>query len=410
MSRLLFLLILILPFGTKNPDKYEWRGKNRAGIYSETGLLKKWPEAGPKELWSVSDIGNGYVSPVFTDKNFFITGEIDTVSVLYCFNLQGQKLWQMNIGKEWIRTNRGSRSTPTIVGDLLYVGTGMGNLYCVDIKSHKILWSKDFVKDFNGIMPLHGHSEAPAVDGDVVFWTPGGKDFNVVAMNRFTGKLIWSDKGFSERSAYNSPLIFSRGGKKIIVTFSAYHMMGLDAETGKLLWSDEQTSYPPEQRKPGYGDTHANTVIYDNGFLYYAEGDGNCGAKFAVSEDGNSIKRTWQNPGFDSYMGGVVKIGNYLYGSGTVKPELRAINSETGVLTDSLRVGSGAIISAENLLYYYNQKGELHLLGCDNGKMSKISSFRITKGTEQHFAHPVINKGVLYQRHGKVLMAFDIKN
>jgi len=403
------LLIFVLPFGITTTKKYEWRGPDRTGIYNETGLLKSWPENGPRELWTINDIGNGYVSPVFTDKNFFITGETDTMSVLYCFNLKGEKEWQMTIGREWIRTNRGSRSHPTIVGDLLYIGTGMGNLYCVDIKSHKIVWSKDFVKDFNGIMPLHGHSEAPAVNDDKVFWTPGGKDCNVVAMNRFTGKLIWTNKGFGERSGYNSPLLIDRGGKKILVTFSAYHMMGLDAETGKLLWSEEQNSYPPEQRKPGYGDTHANTVLYENGTIYYAEGDGNCGSRFSLSDDGTRITRIWQNKGFDSYMGGIVKIGNYLYGCGTEKPDLMAINAETGVLTDSLRIGSGAVIAADNMLYYYTQKGDMMLLGCENGKISKISSFRITKGTYAHFAHPVINNGILYQRHGVVLMAFDIR-
>jgi len=409
MSRVLLLLILLLPVGIKNINIYEWRGRDRSGIYQESGLLKSWPADGPKEVWSVSDIGNGFVSPVFTEKNFYITGEIDSMSILFCFNLEGKKQWQMTLGKEWIKTSRGSRCTPTVVDDLLYIGTGLGNLYCIDTKSHKVLWSKDFIKDFNGVLPLHGHSEAPAVTDDKIFWTPGGKEYNVVAMNRFSGKLIWSDKGFGERSGYNSPRIIDRGGKKILVTFSAYHMMGYDAETGKLLWSQEQTSYPPEQRKPGYGDTHANTVLYEDGSIYFAEGDGNCGEKLALSADGNSIAQVWHNQGFDSYMGGIVKIGNFLYGCGTVKPDVRSINATTGILADSLRVGSGAIITADDMLYYYNQKGELMLLGYENGKMTKISSFKIIKGADAHFAHPVINKGILYQRHGSVLMAFDIR-
>lgn len=409
MSRLFIFLFLLLPIGIKNIKIYEWRGKDRSGIYQESGLLKSWPAEGPKELWSVSDIGNGFVPPVFTEKNFYITGEVDSMSILFCFNLQGQKQWQITIGKEWTKTTRGSRCTPTIVDDLLYVGTGLGNLYCVDIKGHKILWSKELMKDFNGVLPLHGHSEAPLVADDKVFWTPGGKEYNVVAINRFSGKLIWSDKGFGERSAYNSPRMIVHGSKEILVTFSAYHMMGFDAETGKLLWSHEQNSYPPEERKPGYGDTHANTVLYDSGSIYYAEGDGNCGVKLTISDDGNSITQVWHWRGFDSFMGGIVKIGNYLYGCGTAMPDVRSVNATTGIPEDSLRVGSGAIIAADEMLYYYNQKGELMLLCYKNGKISKISSFKITKGTAAHFAHPVINKGILYQRHGEVLMAFDVR-
>jgi hypothetical protein len=108
-------------------------------------------------------------------------------------------------------------------------------------------------------------------------------------------------------------------------------------------------------------------------------------------------------------MGGIVKIGDWLYGCGTNTPDLRAINSSTGQLTDSLRVGSGAIIAADDMLYYYTQKGEMLLLSYSHGKIKKISSYRIKEGTLQHFSHPVIHEGVLYQRHGNTLMAFDIR-
>jgi len=235
------------------------------------------------------------------------------METLFSFNLKGEKQWQITLGKEWMKSFPGSRSAPTVVDDLLYVGTGLGNLFCVNRADGKIVWSKDLIADFNGALPL-----------------------------------------------------------------------------------------------PGFGDTHSNTVLYDNGSIYYTAGDGNCGVKLKLSDDGTKITEVWRNKGFDSYMGGIVRIGDYLYGSGTEKPELLAINASTGMLTDSLRVGSGAIISADNMLYYYTQKGDMMILSCDHGKIQKVSSFRIKEGNLQHFSHQVINKGVLYQRHGTALMAFDI--
>jgi outer membrane protein assembly factor BamB len=403
-----FFTLLVAPSADKTKIS-EWRGKDRTGIYQETNLLKEWPAEGLKEIWSIENIGNGYVSPVFTDENFFITGEVDSMSILYCFNLKGEKQWQTKLGREWVKTNRGSRSTPTVVDDLIYVGTGMGDLYCVTKENGKIVWSKDMIKDFGGILPLHGHSEAALIEGNKVFWTPGGKEFNVVALDRFTGTVIWSDKGFGERSGYNPPKLIEFPTRNIVVTFSAYHMMGFDSKTGKLLWSHEQDNFPMDKRTPGNGDTHGNTVLYENGSIYYAAGDGNCGVKLSLSEDGSAIREVWRNKGFDSYMGGIVKIGNWLYGSGTVKPLLLSSNAATGVLTDSLRIGSGAIIAADNMLYYYTQKGEMILLSYNQGKIQKVSSFKIQKGTAQHFAHPVIHNGVLYQRHGNVLIAFDVR-
>jgi outer membrane protein assembly factor BamB len=406
----IFFALLLTGFTSiQDSNIHEWRGKDRAGIYYETGLLKEWPENGPKELWTIDNLGDGFVSPVFSGDKFYITGEIDSSAILYCYDLKGNRQWQTALGREWMKSYPGTRSAPTIVGDLLYVGTGMGNLFCVNSISGKIIWSKDLIKDFQGQLPLHGHSEAALVDGDKVFWTPGGKEYNVVALDRFTGRMIWHNKGFGERSAYNSPKLIRLPSRDIIALFSAYHLMCFDTSTGNMLWYHEQDNYPPEKRSFGYGDTHCNTILYENGSIYYVEGDGNCAVKLDLSEDGTAIKEVWRNKRLDSFMGGVVKIGDYLYSSGSTSPNLFSASASTGMMTDSVRAGSGAVIAADSMLYYYTQKGDLMLFGYDNGKLRKVSSFRIKKGNSQHFAHPVINNGVLYQRHGKVLMAFDIK-
>jgi outer membrane protein assembly factor BamB len=407
--KIAFVLTLILASCSGKEKIYEWRGKDRTGIYNESNLLKKWPAEGPREIWIADNIGNGFISPIIAGNDFFITGEVDSMSILYCFNLKGEIQWQTTLGKEWMKTFPGSRCTPTIVKDLIYVGTGVGDLYCVNRKDGKLVWSKDLVRDFNGVIPLHGYSEAALVDGDKVFWTPGGKEYNVVALNRFTGKLIWSNKGFGEASAYNPSKLIVLPSRNILATFSSYHLMGFDTKTGTLLWSHEQDNYPLNQRAPGYGDTHSNTVLFDDGSIYYAEGDGNCGVKLNLSEEGTKITQVWRNKKFDSYMGGIIKSGNYLYGSGTVRPLLLSINATTGELTDSLKIGSGTLIAADKMLYYYNQKGDLMLVSYDQGKIEMVSSFRVKKGTLQHFSHPVINNGVLYLRHGTSLIAYDIR-
>lgn len=406
---ILLALTLVNLFPSENIKIYEWRGKDRSGIYQESNLLKEWPVNGPEEIWSLENIGEGFVSPVFTEDHFFITGETDSVLVLYCFNLNGQREWQSVLEREWMKSYPGSRSAPTIVDDLIYVGTGMGSLFCIRREDGKIIWSKDLSVDYDGVLPLHGHSEAPLIDGGKVFWTAGGKENNVIALDRFTGKLIWSNKGYGERSAYNSPKLIELPDKHVLVTFSAYHLMGFDTETGKLLWAQEQDNYALDERILGIGDTHCNTVLYDDGSIYYAAGDGNCGVKLNLSEDGTEIKEVWRNKNFDSFMGGIVKIGDYLYGCGTAKPDLRAIDAISGKITDSLRIGSGALIAADEMLYYYTQRGDMMLFSYNQGKINQISSFKITKGKQQHFSHPVIHKGILYQRHGQVLMAFDIR-
>lgn len=405
------LVFLIFSCNSQNSKNYQWRGEDRKGIFKEENLLKSWPKIGPKEIWFVEGIGDGYGTPTITDSEIFVTGAIDSIAILFCISLDGEILWKAPFGNEWIKNYAGSRSQPTVVDDLIYVGSGMGNLFCLKRKNGAVVWSKNFADDFQGIYPRFGHSEAALVDRDKVFWTPGGKEHNVLALNRFTGELIWTNKGHGERSGYNPGTLIKLPSRNIFVTFSAYNMMGLDAETGELLWTHAQDNTPLDKRQPGIGDTHSNCVVFDNGYIYYAAGDGNGGVKLQLSEDGSSIKEIWRNLGFDSYMGGIVKIDDHLYGSGTSKKQFKSIHAETGVITDSLKLGWGAVIAADNMLYYYGQNGKLSLLSYDSkGKLKQQGQFKITRDTKEHFSHPIIKNGILYQRRGQALMAFDIKN
>lgn len=405
---ILLLAGIVLSCNHFNPKTYQWRGADRSGLFEEENLLSKWPESGPDELWFTEGIGNGFGSPTITEDRIFVTGETDSLTVLFCLDLNGQIRWKTPTGKAWNSHYPGSRSAPTIAGNHIYVITGIGNLFCLNQEKGDIVWSKNFIDDFRGVHPRFGVAEAAVICEDKVFLTPGGKEHNVVALNRYTGELVWSCRGMGERPGYNPGNLIELTERKIFVTFSAYHLLGIDAETGELLWTHLQENTPPEEREPGIGDTHANNIVFDDGFIYYAAGDGNGGVKLQLSEDGSQITEIWRNPGFDSYMGGFVKIGDYLYGCGTRKKNLQSIQASSGEITDSLMIGTGAIIAADERLYYYNSRGEMQLLRFSEGSMKQESIFSITRGTKQHFSHPVIRNGILYQRRGNALMAFDI--
>ena len=124
---------------SKEPEVYQWKGKERKGIFSETDLLKSWPENGPVENWYLEGIGNGYGSPTITKNEIFITGEIDSMATLFCVSFEGEILWKSTFGDEWIKSYRGSRSAPTIVDNLVYIGSGMGNLFCLKRENGEVV-------------------------------------------------------------------------------------------------------------------------------------------------------------------------------------------------------------------------------------------------------------------------------
>ena len=407
----LMLLILISTFSLQSQVTNQWRGNDRKGVYDEKNLLKSWPQGGPQLLWNVDFIGNGYGSPAITSDRIYITGEIDSIAYLFALDLNGKLIWKSDFGREWVKTFPGSRSTPTVDGNFVYVISGLGNIACFDAKSGVRKWFVDMMKELHGQFTMHGHSESPLIDDDKVFLVPGGKDTNVVAFNKLTGKILWICKGKGERPAYNAPVLVKLKERNLLVTFTAYSLMGIDTKTGELLWVHDQDNVPADKKgQYGWGDTHSNSIWYEDGFIYYIEGDGNGAVKLQLSVDGKSIKQIWRNQDIDNYMGGFIVKGNSIYTCISERKGFRVLDALTGKVTDSLKCGAGSIIDADNMLYYYNQKGEVSLISTSSGKPAIISAFKITAGTKEHFSHPVIRDGILYIRHGKALLAYVIKN
>lgn len=397
---IIFVAILFLSC-TKNVEPIsEWRGPNRSGVYSETGLLKKWSADGPKLLWSIDSTGRGFGSPVLTDDQLFINGEIDSTAYLFAYSLDGKLLWKSAYGQEWVKNFPGSRSTPTVVGNLVYLSSGKGDIACLDKKTGAKKWSLNMASDLHGMINMFGYSQSLLVNGDLVYCQPGGTENNVVALNRFTGKLVWAQKAKGQLEAYGSPIVVKRGNRDLLLTISEMAFLGLDGKSGELLFTHKMDTA---------GNLHGNIPILDGNDLIYTEGDGNRTVKLKLADDGCSITEVWRNPWFDNIMGGVVKIDGKIYGTAHRQMYLKCLDMKSGQVTDSIKMFRGSTIAADGMLYVFTEKGDVNLVNPKPEGMQLVSSFKITKGTKEFFTHPVIHNGVLYIRHGTALMAFQIK-
>lgn len=242
---LFFILICILfAFSKKEETVSEWRGPHRSGIFNETNLLTVWPAEGPKLLWSFDSLGRGYGSPVFTDDQIFINGETDSTSYLYAFSLNGKLQWKKPYGNEWVKNFPGARSTPTVVGNLVYVTSGKGDLACLDKRSGEKKWALNMVTDLKGTINMFGFSQSVLINGDLLYCTPGGPENNIVALDRFTGKLVWSQKAKGEVEAYGSPLVIRREGRDLLLTFTELSFHG---STGNRVNCSGHTRWTPPE-------------------------------------------------------------------------------------------------------------------------------------------------------------------
>lgn len=379
----------------------QFRGNNSIGKYPDKGLLKEWPEDGPALTWETKGLGNGYGSPVITSKRIFVNGEIDSLTYLFALDLSGAVKWKSLVGEEWVSSYPGARSTPTVVDDLVYVSAGMGAVACFDANSGEQKWSRNMLKEFGAVNTRFGFAESIVNYGDLVFCTPGGKEMNVVALNRFSGEVEWVCGGKGEMPSFCTPLVLELPNRNLLLTFSMSHLLAIDIKTGELLWTHQQA---------GEGDVHVNTPLYEDGFLYYVAGNGNGAVKLEISDDGMLVKQHWANNLCDNLNGGFIKLNNHIYTSSYSKRKWYSLNTMTGDIVDSLKFDNGITVFADDRLYLYNERGRVSLCSATEGKFEKISEFKLRYGTKAHFSHPVINNGILYIRRGNSLVSFDIRS
>ena len=234
-----FLAAILFGFTTKDEVKKiiveQWRGENRDGKYQEKNLLKEWPEEGLELIWFKEDLGGGYGSPIITENTIYILASRDSIAAVVALDLKGNVKWQKDFGVEWNTRFPGTRSTPTLIDDLLYVTSGTGDIACMKSENGEIIWTKSMLNDFHGKSPFFGYAQSLLINDSIVYAMPGGKDTNFVALNRFSGDIVWIAKAKGEMPAYNSPKLIDINGNQIIATFSKENLLGLDAKTGKLL-------------------------------------------------------------------------------------------------------------------------------------------------------------------------------
>lgn len=376
-----------------------WRGGNH-GVYNESGLLKQWPADGPQILWSVEKLGEGFSSPVIHNNKIFVSTMIEKTGYIVILSMDGKELKRYAYGEEYFESYPGARSTPVLAGNWLYIYSGKGVVYAFDAETGTPKWNQNVLTD--GAENIKwGVTETLVVDGDVIYCSPGGEANNVIAFNRLTGKEIWRAAGKGEKSAYCTPTVFEHGGRKLLVTMMASHIIGLDAKTGAMLWSYEQ---------PNQWSVHANTPIYADGMIFATSGYGRGTVGLQLSADGTAVSKVWFNESFDSRMGGIVYLDGHLYGSGDKSRQWQCLDAKTGEAKwSSTEVGKGVVVAADGLLYMYSERGELALADASSTSFNLRSTAKVTLGTAQHWAHPVIHNGVMYLRHGDSLIAYKVK-
>jgi outer membrane protein assembly factor BamB len=431
MHRLLAFTILGLSVLLLAADWPAWRGPERTGVSSEVGLLKTWPEAGPNLLWRSKKAGRGYAGIAVVGGIVYTMGARDNVEYALAFDGKGNELWSSKIGPvhDWNANSwsHGPNATPTVDGGNVYALGSKGILVCVKKTDGKPVWQLDLPKELaakvnkvgGGIEGFGwGFSWSPQIDGDKLVIIPGGPHGLFAALDKKKGTVLWRTKGVTDPATYSSPIVATIGGVKQYICLTQQQLVSVSAQNGDLLWS--------WKRDEPYPDVVCPTPIIRGDRVYISVGEGGGCDCFQITPDGKKFKATpvYSEKTIANKQGGVVVIGDYLYGYHE-KRNWACQDFKTGKIlwpkrTSRQSVKSGSVVAADGRLYVLaeapiGEPGTAAMLDASPKGYKVISQFKLPEASKLRksgggvWTHPVLSDGKLYLRDQELLFCYQVK-
>ena len=395
------LCLVLLCTTVAAADWPQWRGPNRDGISTDTGLLQAWPNGGPRQIWKAQGLGEGYSSFAVVGNRLYTQGQqAKTEFVLAIDTATGKPLWKTATSRRADNDKgNGPRGTPTVDGNRLYAIAAEGVLVCLDADTGKQIWSADFARNFGGRNPRWLYSESPLIEGDYVIVAPGGSGAAIVALNKNTGAVVWKTQ--SDAAGYSSVVPFDAGGVRGLTVLTAQAAVGVNAKNGALLWRYDKVA-----------NRVANiaTPIVSRGHVFVSTDYGTGCALLKLTAEGGSVRASevYFNRQMRNHYTTSVLVGDTLYGFSS--EILTAMDFMTGALKWRDRsVGKGNCIYADQRLYCMGENGTVGLIEPSPAAYKEVSRFHIPSGAFPTWTPPVVADGRLYLREQDTLYAFDIK-
>jgi outer membrane protein assembly factor BamB len=387
----------------------QFLGPDRNGISSETGLLKSWPADGPKEVWRAPG-GVGMAGLAISGGRLCTVVQRAGQEVVICLDAKsGAQKWETPISAAYKNPQGdGTRATPAIAGEQVYVFTGAGKLAALTLKDGAVVWSHETVDELDGEISEFGMASSPLVVDNLVVVTVGAPGATLAAYECDTGKLAW--KAGNDPAGYSSPALLKIKGQPQIVLFDGAAAMGLSIPDGKTLWRyDYKTDFNCNIATP--------IVSRDQVFLSAGENHGCVLLSFKPQGKQFAVEKVWASNGPKSVMRNgwqtSLPLDGYLYGYdnvGAAGPvmHLNCVEMATGKLAwQQLRFGKGNCIAADGKLFCSSMEGELIVVRVSPKAYDEIGRATVF-GTDSRQA-PALANGLLYLRDSREILCFDVR-
>jgi outer membrane protein assembly factor BamB len=411
-------------------DWPEWRGKGRNGIWTESGILDKFPEKGLTAVWR-TPIHGGFAGPAVAAGRVFVTdfkrssGKKGMERALCLDEKSGKILWT----REWdadyqgISYDTGPRATPTVDGDRVYIVGGSGTLLCLNARTGDVIWRKDYVKDYRMQMPTWGIASAPLVDGDRLIAIVGGQpDAKVIAFDKMTGKEIWRALPSDSEQGYSQPVIVAARGTRQLIIWDPTAVVALDPATGKTYWQHSfRINLSLTLATPVFDGSRLLVSSFYNGSMLLDLAKEN--ASVIWKGKSNSEINT---DGLHAVVNTPVIDGDYIYGICSYG-QFRCLNLKTGeriwetmeVTKEKARWASGFIVRHGDRYFINNDRGELIIAKLSAQGYQEISRTQLIKPTSNpgnrrelgavNWSHPAYANRHIVARNDEEIISVSLK-
>ena len=440
------LTALLTPTMSARADDWpQWMGPKRDAVWRETGILDKFPSGGPKIRWR-TPIGGGYAGPAIVKDRVYVTDRILAEGVknpanpfaaqpipgkerILCLSdKSGELLWKHEYDCTYnISYPGGPRTTPIVHEGKVYTLGAMGDLFCLSADDGKVIWSKNFVKDFKAPVPMWGFAANPLLDGDKLICLVGGQDHIVVAFDKNTGNEKWHALSFEKAGTqlgYCPPVIYEAGGKRQLIIWHPESVNSLDPETGKLYWSEPYNananltvSMPRQQ-----GDLLLVTSFYNGAMMLKLAADKPAATVLWRSKGRG--ERPEQTDKLHSIMTTPFIKGGYIYGVCSYG-ELRCLRADdgkrvwmtlkaTGAHDETERWANAFLIAQGDRFFLPNEKGDLIIARLTPKGYEEIDRAHILEPTSPLsdrkvvWSHPAFAHKSMYARNDKEIVCVSL--
>lgn len=406
-------------------DWPQWRGPNRDGVWSETGIIERFESSVIEPKWRV-EISSGYSGPTVANGRVYVTDRVvepKQVERVHCFDAAtGKPIWTHTYDCPYrgVSYEAGPRASVIIDQGRAYSLGTMGHFFCFDAATGEVLWQKDLNAKYSIQMPIWGIAAAPVIEGKLIILQIGGEGKAcLVAFDKKTGKEKW--KALKDGASYSAPIVIDQAGKRVLVCYTASQVVGLNPKTGKIYWKHP---FPATKMVIGIASPvlHRNKLFVSNFF------DGSM--LLELNQKKRKVKEIWHRVGpseqetdsLQSIISTPYLKGDYIYGVDSYG-ELRCLDLATGDrvwknLDAVPRARWATIHFVENgdKVWMFNERGELIIAKLSPEGYHEISRAKLIDPTTNQlgqrggvcWSHPAFANKHVYIRNDKELLCADL--